>query len=181
MASPITVADVRPLRPTDHILGSPTAKVLIVEYSDFECSFCKDFHSTMHQVITTHGADASVAWVYRNFPIVELHANARKAAEAAECVALTAGNDAYWKFVDILFAHQPTDPAKYAEYAHASGANPEAVGTCEQNAAQTVDPVIDADTANAKLVGAVGTPYSLILAPGKAPIVIDGAFALDTL
>ena len=103
---------VRPVGSSDHILGSPTAPVMIVEYSDFDCDYCKGFHDILHQVIASEGADGKVAWIFRQFPLTELHPNARKHAEAAECVAKVAGNDAFWKFADALFKNQPTDPSR---------------------------------------------------------------------
>ena len=172
---------VTPISSSDHVLGNPAAKVEIIEYSDFDCSYCKDFQSTLHQAVATLGNNGSIAWVYRNNPITQLHPNAYKAAEAAECVALTAGNDLYWKFADSLFAHQPVDPTQYAQYAKAAGADPNTVATCEENAPATVDGRINADMANAAAIGAQGTPYSLIVVAGHAPIVIDGAYPFNTL
>ena len=49
----------RPVDATDHILGNPAAKVLIVEYSDFDCDFCKTYHETLHQIIADLQASAS--------------------------------------------------------------------------------------------------------------------------
>lgn len=173
---------VAPISAADHILGNPAAKVMLVEYSDFDCPHCKNFDATLHEIVSDYGASGSVAWVYRNFPITELHPNAKKAAEAAECVAQSAGNDAYWKFADSLFANQPTDPTKYLELAQAAGASPDAVGACIQKAASSgLDATIDASRQNAIDAGAQGTPYSLILIPGKAPIVIDGAWGYADL
>lgn len=172
---------VTPVGPNDHILGSPTAVLKIVEYSDYDCSYCKTFHTAIHQIVADHAADGKVAWVYRNYPIVQLHPNTMKHAQAAECVAKLAGNNAYWKFADSLFANQPTNPSRYAELAQAAGADWSAVSTCLQNAASTVDPRIQADMQNAKDVGAQGTPYSLLLVEGRAPIVVPGAVPYDIL
>jgi protein-disulfide isomerase len=166
----------------DHILGNPTAKVKIVEYSDFDCPHCATFNATLHQLVNDYGTGGDVAWIFRNFAITELHPNAKKHAEAAECVAQTAGNEAYFKFNDLLFANQPADPTKYAEYARATGASPEAVASCIQNAATNgIDARIDAERQNAIDAGAGGTPYSLILIDGKPPIVIDGAWSYADL
>lgn len=172
---------VTPVSPADHILGSPTAPVKIVEYADFDCEFCKQFDTSMQELIATEGASGQVAWVYRNYPITQLHPTAFKAAEAAECVAQTAGNDAYWKFANSLFAGQPVDPGDYLSLAEAAGANAGAVGTCMQNASSTVDAAITAQAANAQAVGALGTPYSLILVAGEPPVVINGAWPYDQL
>ena len=101
---------VRPVDATDHLLGNPAAPVVVVEYADFDCEYCKDFDTTMNQVIANEGANGQVAWVYREFPLTEIHPNAFSSAEAAECAAKVAGNDTFWKFADELFANQPVDP-----------------------------------------------------------------------
>src|SRR3989344_4330576 len=60
---------VRAVDATDHILGNPNAKVMVVEYAYLECPFCKTFHITMHQVMDYYGPSGKVAWVFRNFPL----------------------------------------------------------------------------------------------------------------
>ncbi len=172
---------VRPVGPSDHIFGNPAAKVMIVEYADFDCGFCKGFDETLHQIIANEGASGKVAWVYREFPLTEIHPNAMNNARAAECVAKTAGNDAFWKFADSLFANQPVDPMNYGVLAHAAGVSGSAFATCYANAATTVDARILADRQNALAIGARGTPYSLILVAGAAPIVMDGAYSYDAV
>src|SRR3989338_10777253 len=75
----------RPVTSDDHMLGNPKADVVIVEYSDTECPFCKQFHVTLKRVMAEYGNAGKVAWVYRTFPLVSLHSKARKEAEALEC------------------------------------------------------------------------------------------------
>lgn len=172
---------VRPVDTTDHILGNPAAQVQIIEYSDFDCTYCKGFDDTLHQIIANEGASGNVAWVYREFPLTEIHPNAMKHAEAAECVAQTAGNDAFWKFKTLLFANQPVDPLQYGSLARSAGISGDAFASCYANAATTVDERIRADRQNAFDIGALGTPYSLIIVVGKAPIVIPGAYPYDAV
>ncbi len=134
----------------------------------------------LHQIVATEGASGQVAWVYREFPLVEIHPSAMKHAEAAECVALTSGNDAFWKFADSLFANQPVDPSEYGTLAGAAGVTSgDAFAHCYANASTTVDARITADRQNALDSGARGTPYSLILVAGHAPVVMDGAYSYD--
>lgn len=167
----------RPVGSGDHILGNPSARVMIIEYADFESGFSKGFHETLHQIIANEGTRGEVAWVFRAFPLSELHSNALSSARAAECVAAVAGNDAFWKFADLLFANQPTDPLRYGALAKEAGVlDADAFSTCYMNAAKTVDPRIEADRQNALDAGAGGTPYSLILVAGKPPVVMDGAY-----
>lgn len=167
---------VRPIDATDHILGNPLAPVKIIEYTDFDCGHCKDFDLTLHQIIADLGATGKVAWVLRQFPIVELHPNAMKHAQASDCVAKVGGNDAFWKFASALFQNQPTDPARYGELAQSAGVSSTAFAECYQNAASTVDARIQADIENGKDAGANGTPYTLIIVKDQPPFVIPGAY-----
>ena len=173
-------ASVRPVGATDHILGNPTAPITIIEYTDFDCSYCKTFDTVMRQIVAEHGVTGEVAWVVRNFALTELHPNAKRHAEAAECVAVSAGNDAYWEFIESLFLHQPTEPTRYAEFAKAAGADPAKLAACLQNPT-TVDADIDADRENAIAAGAEGTPYSILLIKDKEPLVLSGAWGYADL
>ena len=87
-----------PITKNDHIYGNSKAPVVIVEYSDFECPYCKAFHSTLKKIIDESNGD--IAWVYRHFP---LHTHSFEELAAAECVAKLKGNDAFWKYGDLLF------------------------------------------------------------------------------
>ena len=89
--------EVPPVDATDHIYGSPSAAVTIIEYSDFECPYCAKFQPILKQIVTE--SNGGVNWVYRNWPI---HNSITKLV-AAECVATIKGNDAYWKYSDLLF------------------------------------------------------------------------------
>lgn len=103
--------EVPPIDATDHILGNPTtAKVTIIEYSDYECPYCKAFQVTLNQVVTESAGN--VAWVYRHWPI---HQNSMAKLVAAECVAKIKGNDAFWKYTDLLFGLLNPTPAPVSD------------------------------------------------------------------
>lgn len=172
---------VRPVSSSDHIFGNPAAKVMIVEYADFDCEYCQGFAQTLHEIVANEGEDGSVAWVFREFPLTEIHPNGFSHARAAECAAQVAGNDAFWKFTDALFANQPVDPSNYGTIASSAGISGEAFATCYANASTTLDARITADRQNALAVGAQGTPFSLILVNGKSPVVMDGAYSYDAV
>ena len=86
----------------DHIYGNPNAPVSLIEYSDFECPFCKGFHPTAKEIIDSYGG--KVNWVYRHFPLPMHNPGAQIEAEASECVNQLGGNEAFWKFADAIYA-----------------------------------------------------------------------------
>lgn len=172
---------VRPVGTSDHIFGNPAAKVMVVEYADFDCTYCSGFSQTLHQIVANEGTGGEVAWVYRQFPLTEIHPNAMRHAEAAECAAQAGGNDAFWKFSDMLYAHQPVNPSQYGTFAAALSIPGDAFANCFANASTTVADRIAADRKNALDVGAQGTPYSLILVDGKPPIVMNGSYPYEAV
>lgn len=175
-ASPVTgnISFVRPVSVQDHILGDPNAPVKLIEYSDFDCHYCGVFQHTLQRIMHDYGPTGDVAWVFREFPLEKIHPNALATARAAECVAKTAGNDAFWKFADLMFINQPVNPINFGQYAAQAGANPTAVANCIMNG--SVNARVASDIANALKIGARGTPYTVILGNGAAPVVVDAAY-----
>ena len=92
---------IAPVAPDDHIRGDANAKIIIVEYSDLDCPFCKTFHRTMNQV--TDQKEINVAWVYRHYPLSQIHPGAFQKAEETECAWEQKGNEGFWKYADALF------------------------------------------------------------------------------
>jgi protein-disulfide isomerase len=88
----------------DYVKGNVSAPVTIVEFSDFQCPFCQRFHPSVQQIVNEYGDQ--VKWVYKHFPLDQIHPQARPAAEAAECVAEQKGNEGFWEFTDTLFEIQ---------------------------------------------------------------------------
>ncbi len=168
--------EVAPVTEKDHIRGNPNAPIMIVEYSDFDCPFCKNFHGTMQKVMETYGKDGQVAWVYRHFPLEQLHPNSPKVSAASECVANLGGNDAFWKFADALISdrgtNEPTNITKLPEYASSAGVDKAKFTACYE--AGTYNEKIQKDIEEALKTGARGTPYSIIIV-GDQQAVINGA------
>jgi|GEM_PF-714306 len=99
--SKVTIAytgDIVEYREEDHIIGNPNAPILIIEYSDLECPYCKRFGETMKEIVAE--SNGEVAWVYRHWIV---HQGAVAKAAAAECVASIKGNDSFWKYIDLVF------------------------------------------------------------------------------
>ncbi|HEX4799172.1 MAG TPA: thioredoxin domain-containing protein [Candidatus Paceibacterota bacterium] len=168
--------EVAPVTERDHIQGNPNAPIVIVEYSDYDCPFCKNFHETMNKIMAEYGSNGKVAWVYRHFPLQQLHPNAPKIAEASECVANLAGNDAFWKFSDLIFGERSTNEQtnilNLPKFAEQAGVDKGAFTTCLDSGTYTQQ-IADA-TEEALKTGARGTPYSFIIAGGQQA-VINGA------
>ncbi len=91
----------RPAADRDHIRGNPQAIVSLIEYSDFECPFCKRFHDTPKKLLQTQGEN--INWVYRHFPLAFHNPGAQKQAEATECAAELGGGDGFWRYTDALY------------------------------------------------------------------------------
>lgn len=87
-----------------HIRGNLKAPVTIVEFSDFQCPFCQRFHPTVRQILEDY--PDKVRWVYKHFPLDQIHPEAKPAAEAAECLAEQKGDQGFWQFADGLFENQ---------------------------------------------------------------------------
>lgn len=154
--------NVAPVTAEDHVRGNPNAEVTIIEYADTECPFCKQFHETMKRVVDTN---QNVAWVYRHFPLDQLHAKARSEAVALECANEVGGNDAFWKYADRLYEVTPsndgleaTELPKIAAYV---GLDTQAFASCQQSG--RYDAHIEAEAQNAIATGGQGTPWSVVV------------------
>ncbi|PIO07356.1 disulfide bond formation protein DsbA [Candidatus Pacearchaeota archaeon CG10_big_fil_rev_8_21_14_0_10_34_12] len=91
----------------DAVLGEENAKVTIIEFSDFQCPFCRKFWSETMPLIKSEYIDTGkVRFVYRDFPLTGLHPMAIPSAEAAECARDIYGEEAFWKMHDEIFAQQ---------------------------------------------------------------------------
>lgn len=165
----------------DHILGNPKAAVRLVEYSDFECPFCKRFHPVVKQIMDEYGKDGRVALVYRHFPLDSLHSKARKEAQASECANELGGNDAFWAYADKIFEVTPSnnnlDLSLLPKLAEEIGLDRAKFETClagDARGGKYADH-IEADVQNATASGGTGTPYSVVIAANGKTFPINGA------
>jgi len=84
--------------------GNKDAKVIVVNYDDFECPFCSRMHQTLFPAVLKEYGDR-VQFVYKDYPLAEIHPWATHAAVDANCLAAQS-NDAYWDFADHIHANQ---------------------------------------------------------------------------
>jgi protein-disulfide isomerase len=89
------------LAATDPSLGSASAPVTLVEFSDFQCPFCQRVAPTLKQVKEKYGDRVRIVW--KDFPLTQIHPQAFKASEAAHCAG---DQEKYWQYHDQLFANQ---------------------------------------------------------------------------
>ncbi|KKW12686.1 MAG: Periplasmic thiol:disulfide interchange protein DsbA [Parcubacteria group bacterium GW2011_GWA2_49_9] len=162
------------LRPVDaardHIRGNPDADIMFVEFSDTECPFCKRFHTVMQQLISEYGKSGKVAWVYRQYPIVQLHSKAPKEAEALECAAELGGNEKFWEYTDRLYtltnSNDSLDSSNLPRMATDVGLNEKLFMDCLSSGRQQARVKSDFDDGIA--AGVQGTPHSVLVL--KTPI-----------
>jgi len=169
--------EMRTISKDDHIRGNPDAPVKIVEYSDPECPFCKRFHDTMKQVMDEYGNDGKVAWVYRNFPLDQLHQKARNESTAIECAGDIGGNDKFWAYADRLYEVTPSndglDPAELPKIAQYVGLDVGKFNACLTSGKFTKH--IEDDVQNAVATGGNGTPWSIVVAANGKKYPLSGA------
>jgi protein-disulfide isomerase len=157
-ASPVRAASRTPFdisgRPA---VGPDDAPVEFVEFTDYQCPFCKRFFVDTYPEIRTEYRDR-VKFVVRNFPLRSIHPNAQKAAEAAECAF---DQDRFWKYHDHLFANPDNlGEADLKRYARDLGLDGEQFDTCLDSGAK-VD-IVQRDVKDGYRFGVNGTPAFFI-------------------
>lgn len=164
--------NVPPVSSADHIFGNPDAKISLVEYSDFQCPYCQAFHETAGQIIEAYNGD--VNWVYRHYPLSFHDPAATRQALASECVAELAGNDAFWKFGDIMFTRGPSDDAGLTAVAVELGADESQFKTCLES--ERYLSKIQQHQNEGTASGVTGTPGNLVVdnETGEA-VLVEGA------
>jgi protein-disulfide isomerase len=165
------------------VKGVPTARVAIIEFSDYECPFCgRHALSTLPELAKEYIDTGKIRYVFRNLPLESIHPNAMRAAVAAEC----AGEQGkYWQLHDRMFANQRAlDATSLVNYAKAEGLDvtrfQQCLGSDKYNAK------IRADQAESNRVDATSTPsfFVAVLTPGnskaRAVRMIRGAHPYPT-
>ena len=140
--------------------GSAQAPVTVYEMSDFQCPYCRQFAiETFPRLDSLYVATGKVRWVFINFPLTSIHANAVPAAGIALCAAK---QGAFWQVHDLLYEHQSDwaelkDPAAYLlALADSAGISKTALTACVKSTTTTEEVRADAEGANR--AGATSTP-----------------------
>lgn len=148
------------------VLGNKDAKVTIIEFSDFQCPFCKTlFDESITQIKKDYVDTGKAKLAYRHYPLTSIHPNAQKTAEASEC-ANEQGK--FWEYHDQLFTYQAdwetltgeAFTAKLSEYASAVGIDDAELTSCVSSG-KFADKVTE-DMKAGSDVGVDGTPATFI-------------------
>jgi protein-disulfide isomerase len=159
------------------IRGAESAPIWLVEVSDFQCPYCKQWHDQSFEAIDREYVQTGkVRLAYLNFPLSSIHPNARGAAEAAMCASV---QGKFWPLHQSLFVTQPqwagTDKpmAKFDSLAVAAGVNAVAWRQCV--ASHATAPLIDADRERSSAAGVQSTPTFFI-----GDRKLEGAYPVDS-
>jgi protein-disulfide isomerase len=135
--------------------GSATAPVTIVEFSDFLCPFCKRVQPTLAELERRYGD--KLRFVFRDYPIEQLHPGATRAAEAARCAA---DQGKFWPYHDVLFAKSPKTPQELKTHALAVGLDVAKLEAC-LTSGKYAD-AVQKDVDEGSRLGVTGTPAFFI-------------------
>ena len=155
---------VRPFTPgRDHVYGDPNAPVSLIEYSDYECPFCKRFHATPKALVDASAG--KVNWVYRHLPLDMHKPGAQKQAEASECIGALGGNEAFWRFTDAIYQRTRSGGSGFPSsqlmpLAAEIGVKGDAFQQCMDAGRFTAR--VNEDFAEAASLGIGGTPATLV-------------------
>lgn len=145
----------------DHVSGPEDAKVTLIEYGDYQCPGCGSAHEPIKTL--TDKYKGQVRFVFRNFPLVTMHPNARAAAAAAETAGLFGK---YWEMHDALYENQSNWQsssasdrlAVFASYAEQIGIERQQFIDMFNKETNKINRKINFDTALGKKAGVSGTP-----------------------
>ena len=156
--------------PTDNFyaLGPADAPITIVEFSDYECPFCRRWHAEVYRPLLA-AYPGKIRLVYRNLPLTSIHPDALAAAEAAMCAG---EQDVYWKYHDKLFGSESLGNSVYLQYAQDLGLNMSTFEACLNN--HKYQKAIETDSDFAINLGISSTPTFFING-----LAIVGAQPLD--
>lgn len=151
------VVEVPGIKESEAVKGNKDSGIVIIEYSDYECPYCLKHNETMNQILDDFGDN--VQYVFRNFPL-SFHANAQKAAEAAECAH---DQGKFWEMHDKLFevnANKEMSVVKYKEIAKELGLDSAKFDTCLDNGDKEAK--VKSDMAEGSVAGVKGTPATFV-------------------
>lgn len=143
----------------DPVLGNPNAPVTLIEFSDYQCPYCGRFvRDTFPRIKTDYIEKGKVRYVFRDFPILSIHPQAQKAAEAAQC---SGDQDKYWEMHDRIFENQRAIKVENLKgYAEKLSLNMEDFNNCLDGGKYAEE--VKKDIQAGKKAGVRGTPSFIL-------------------
>lgn len=136
--------------------GSPDAPITIVEFADFQCSYCQAVQPALKQILDKYQGKVRIG--FRDFPLRQIHPQAQSAAEAARCAA---EEGKFWPYHDLLYANQAKlDAASLSDYARMAELDTAQFDACL--ASGRFRPQIESDLQSGAMAGVSGTPAFFI-------------------
>ena len=136
----------------DHVLGRADAPVTVLEYGDYECPYCRGAARDVNEMLARY--PDTVRFVFRNFPIVQLHPHAEQAAEAAEAAG---AQGKFWEMYELLFKNfQRLSRENVMLWAKQLGLDVDKFKADIDS--RKFKPVVDKDLADGETAGVYGTP-----------------------
>jgi protein-disulfide isomerase len=160
---PVEIADTSGFR--GYLLGSDSAPVEVTEYADYQCPVCADFEKVQFPTVRRQLIETGMArWRYRDFPLDQIHANARLAAHAAACAD---DQGKYWEMHRVIYAHHPEwglsnrdASGKFRDYAAEAGLTMSQYNDCMGTAKHAGR--IEASLREGQQLGVPATPSFII-------------------
>lgn len=143
----------------DPVLGDPDARVILVEFGDFQCPFCARFFQTTEQdIIEKYVKTGKVRFVYRDFPISAIHSEAQKSAEASECAD---EQGKFWPYHNILYQRQnELGLQNYKKWAVELGLDAKQFNECLDSGKYAQE--VEKDLQDGQAAGVNGTPTTFV-------------------
>lgn len=165
----------------DHRRGATDPTIVLVEYGDFECPFCKMYHPTVQGILAAFPSD--VQHVYRHFPL-SFHEHAFVKGVASECAGKLGGQRAFWEYHDMLFDRandrgQGVALDDLPEFAAELGIERQAFIECLDD--PTMAQRVETDFISGQVAGITGTPATVILLPDGTARLEGGVLGYEEL
>ncbi|MCC7469810.1 MAG: thioredoxin domain-containing protein [Bacteroidetes bacterium] len=159
---------------SDFIRGKENAKITIIEYADFSCTYCAVYHPTLKKILDEY--DGKVRWVYRHLPIFNIDA-----AIAGQCIGSLKGDKAFWNFADEMYANrEKASNSFYAELASKEGLSAEEYSKCIED--PNIKSKIQSDFSQDRIIlGLNATPHTVIIDKNGKEFSFSGALSYENL
>ena len=143
------------IRGSDVVQGA--GEILLIEFSDYECPFCKRFQKTVHELV----ANGEVMRVYRHLPL-DFHETAREGAVIAECVRMHSGSNAFWSYTDNVYAMESLNLEVYKALGKQVGLSGAQIEVCLKSGSAAQNRV-DQHLQDAEDLEVRGTPTAFLV------------------